>query len=134
MKKLLITVAALAALLGGSGLASGAATKRVSIVHVEQGCHVWSVGTTRSADLRLMLERGTTLTVLNHDVDMHRLVQAAGPKIETGSFMAAHGQVVLRFRKAGHYVFRTRVADMRGAPDVETIGPDNKLVLAVHVR
>jgi hypothetical protein len=31
------------------------------------------------------------------------------------------------------YRFHTRVADMRGMPEVKTIGPDNKLLLTVRV-
>ena len=134
MKKLLFAVIALAlaALPGGNGLASGTATRSVAIVHVKKGCHVWSVGTKRSADVRLVIARGSTVTVLNHDLDMHRLVQVAGPKIKTGPFMGMHEKVVLRFTEAGHFIFHTRAADMRGMPATETIGPDNKLVLTIH--
>jgi hypothetical protein len=133
MKKLLLPgiALALAVQLGGIGLASAPPTS-VAIVHLKKGCHVWSVSTRRSADVRLMVSRGATVTVVNHDVDMHQVVQVAGPKIRTGPFMKMHEKVVLRFTKAGHYVFRTRVADMRGMPKAETIGPDNKLVLTIH--
>jgi hypothetical protein len=128
-----VAVAVLAVRQGGNSPAAGPPARSVAIVHVKRGCHVWSVSGKRSPDLRLLIRRGSTLTVLNHDLDMHRLVQVAGPTIETGPSMGRHERVLLRFRKSGHYAFRTRVADMPGMPEVETIGPDNALVLAIHV-
>ena len=134
MKKLLITL--LAAGLGifvfTSGLATGAATKQVAIVHVTKGCHVWSMGAKKNASLNLTLKHGATLTVVNQDLDMHKLVQVSGPKIAAGPFMMMNQRVVLRFAKTGVYRFHTKVADMRGMPEAKTMGPDNKLVLTVR--
>ncbi len=134
MKKLLFTLLAVAvgAFVVANGLAAGTATKRVTIVHVTKGCHVWSVGAKRTANLRLTLHQGGTLAVVNQDLDMHRLVQVSGPKTKTGPFLMMNQPVLLRFAKAGLYRFHTRVADMRGMPKAKTIGPDNKLVLTVR--
>lgn len=104
----------------------------MTIVHVTKGCHVWSVGAKRTANLSLTLHRGATLAVVNQDLDMHRLVQVSGPKTKTGPFLMMNQRVLLRFAKAGLYRFHTRVADMRGMPKAKTIGPDNKLVLTVR--
>src|SRR6266508_5464409 len=134
MKKLLFTLLAVAvgAFVVADGLAAGTATKRVTIVHVTKGCHVWSVGAKRTANLRLTLHQGGTLAVVNQDLDMHRLVQVSGPKTTTGPFLMMNQPVLLRVAKAGLYRFHTRVADMGGMPKAKTIGPDNKLVLTVR--
>jgi hypothetical protein len=136
MRKRLITAVAFtfAAVVAGNGLASGVATKQVAIVHVTKGCHVWSMGLQRSSSMAMTLNHGGSLAVVNQDVDMHQLVQVAGPKVTSGPFMMMNQRVVLRFPKAGVYRFKTRVADMRGMPEVKTIGPDNTLVLTVRAR
>jgi hypothetical protein len=136
MKKVLFTLLAVAAgaLIAANTVAAGAVTKRVAIVHVQKGCHVWSVGALKTASLTLSLHRGDRLTVLNQDLDMHKLVQVSGPSTNAGAFMMMNQRVALRFTKAGLYRFHTRVADMRGMPEVKTIGPDNKLVLTVRVN
>lgn len=136
MRKFLITAVALTftAVLVGNALASASAAQRIAIVHVTKGCHVWSMGKQRSASVAVTLKHGASLTVTNQDLDMHRLVQVAGPKVRSGPFMMMNQRVVLTFPKAGVYRFKTRVADMRGMPEAETIGPDNKLVLTVRAR
>jgi hypothetical protein len=135
MKRLLFTIAAVAAgaFIVANTVAAGAATKRVAIVHVQKGCHVWSVGSTRTARLTLSLQRGDRLAVVNQDLDMHKLVQVNGPATNTAAFMMMNERVSLVFTKVGLYRFHTRVADMRGMPEAKTIGPDNKLVLTVRV-
>jgi len=135
MKKLLFTFLAVAAgaFVVANALAAGAVTKRVSIVHAQKGCHVWSVGATRTAGLHLTLHRGDRLAVVNLDLDMHKLVRVSGPPTNAGAFMMMNQRVLVRFTKVGVYRFHTRVADMRGMPEAETMGPDNKLVLTVRV-
>lgn len=135
MKKILFAlfVAAVGAFVFANTIAAGAVTKRVTIVHVQRGCHVWSTGTARTTTVHMSLHKGDRLAVVNHDVDMHKLVEVSGPRINTGPFMMMNQRVVLRFPKPGLYRFGTRVADMRGMPEVKTIGPDHKLVLNVHV-
>jgi hypothetical protein len=135
MKRPLLAFLAVAfgVLMAANGLAAGTSTKRVTIVHVTKGCHVWSVGTKKAPNLNLALRHGGTLAVVNQDLDMHKLVQVVGPKVKTGPFLMMNQKVLLRFAKAGLYRFHTRVADMRGMPAAKTIGPDNKLVLTVRV-
>ena len=135
MKKVLFAFLAVAAgvLIVANTVAAGAVSKRVAIVHVQKGCHVWSVGALKKASLSFSLHKGDRLTVLNQDLDMHRLVQVSGPPTNASAFMMMNEQVALRFTKAGVYRFHTRVADMRGMPEAKTIGPDNKLVLTVRV-
>jgi hypothetical protein len=135
VKKLLFMLAAVAAgvFVVANALAAGPTTKRAAIVHVEKGCHMWSFGPTTKASLTLSLKKGDRLVVVNHDLDMHKLVQVAGPPTSTGAFMMMHQQVSFVLAKVGLYRFHTRVADMRGMPQAKTIGPDNKLVLTVRV-
>jgi hypothetical protein len=135
MKRLLLVFLAVTVgvFFAANGLAAGTSTKRVTIVHVTKGCHMWSVGTKKAPSLSLALRHGGTLAVVNQDLDMHKLVQVAGPKIKTGPFLMMNQKVLLRFAKTGLYRFHTRVADMRGMPEAKTIGTDNKLVLTVRV-
>ena len=134
MKRLVL--AFLAAIVGGllvaDALAAGAATKRVAIVHVQKGCHVWTAGAVKAPSVSVSVHTGSTLTVVNQDIDMHKLVQVAGPAVNAGPFLQTSQHVSLRFMKTGVYRFHTRVADMRGMPEVKTIGPDNQLVLTVR--
>src|SRR6266508_5692210 len=125
MTKALFTLLAVAAgaLTAANTVAAGVVTKRVAIVHVQKGCHVWSVGALKTASLTLSLHRGDRLTVLNQDLDMHKLVQVSGPSTKAGPFMMMNQRVSIRFErvsirfaKAGLYRFHTRVADMRGMP------------------
>jgi hypothetical protein len=136
MKKLLfmLPVVVAGAMVVASPGAAGAVTKHVTIVHVKKGCHVWSVGATRTANLRLSLHRGGRLVVVNQDLDMHKLVEVSGPKVHAGPFMMMNKRVSLHFTTSGVYRFHTRVADMRGMPEAKTIGPDHKLVLTVRVN
>ena len=135
MKKLLFALLVVVAcgVIVVNAIASGAVAKRVAIVHVQKGCHVWSLGATRTVTLSLSLRKGDTLAVVNQDLDMHRLVQVSGPSTKTGPFLMMNQRVSVHFTKAGLYRFHTRVADMRGMPKAETIGPDNKLLLTVRV-
>ena len=136
MKKLLFMLLAVAAgtLIVANTVTAGVATKRAAIVHVQKGCHTWSVGALKTPNLRLSLHTGDRLAVVNQDLDMHKLVQVSGPPTNAGAFMMMNQHVALRFTKAGLYRFQTRVADMRGMPEAKTIGPDNKLVLTVRVN
>jgi hypothetical protein len=153
MKKLVIAVAG-SAIFGlavlGTALAHGpgpvhAPTGRVvklqarnsgelTIVHIVRGCHNWTDGKTIAEKADVTLQRGGRLTLLNQDVDVHKLVQLAGPRIATGKAMAMNGSTKLRFATSALYRFKTVTSEMPGMPDMKTIGPDYRLLLSVHVR
>jgi hypothetical protein len=132
MKRALVVLVGLAL---AAALAGGAAAKspQLRIVHVQKGCHLWSYGTKAAATMQLTLRRGATLTIVNNDVDMHRLVQLAGPKIGSGSPMLMMHPTRIRFVHAGVYRFTTKPSEMPGMSEVETTGPDHVLRLTVRV-
>lgn len=109
-------------------------TVSLTIQHVQRGCHVWSNGKTTGAMMRLHLRKGQTLSIMDMDVDAHRMMQFAGPMhMRIGGPMMATQQMKMTFTKRGIYRFGTRTVEMAGMADVKTIGPDNKLRLVVTV-
>ena len=80
------------------------------------------------------MRHGGRLTILNQDVDFHRVVQLAGPRIATGSRMMMNASVRLRFTKSGLYRFKTVTSEMPGMMDMKTVGPDYQLLLTVRVK
>jgi hypothetical protein len=106
----------------------------LTIVHIVNGCHNWTNGKTIAEKADLTLRRGARLTILNQDVDIHKLVQLAGPRIALGKPMGMNASAKLRFTRAGLYRFKTVTAEMPGMPDMKTVGPDYRLLLSVHVK
>lgn len=113
-----------------------ASTQAVSLTiqHVQRGCHVWSNGKTIGAMMRLHLKQGQTLSIMDMDVEPHKMMQLAGPTHMHmgGPMMTSHG-MKMTFTKRGIYRFGTRTVEMAGMTDVKTTGPDNKLRLVVTV-
>ena len=109
-------------------------TVSLTIQHVLRGCHVWSNGKTTGTMMRLHLKQGQTLSIMDMDVDAHRMMQFAGPMhMQMGGPMMATEAMKMTFTKKGIYRFGTRTVEMAGMTDVKTIGPDNKLRLVVTV-
>jgi hypothetical protein len=124
--------------MGSSAVASGSlATRKLTIVHVQRGCHVWSNGKTTGAMMKLHLQLGQKLSVLDQDVDAHQMVELAGPmRLHLGGPMMTNHGMTLRFTKLGVYRLGTKTVEMKGMAggmDVKTIGSDNKLRLMVTV-
>src|SRR5512133_2466962 len=126
---------------GMSGMSSGTlaaaslATRKLTIQHVQKGCHVWSDGRTTGAMMRLHLKLGQKLSILDQDVDAHQMMELAGPvHLRMGkAMMTSHG-MTLAFMKKGVYRLGTKTVEMPGmGMDVKTIGPDNNLRLLVTV-
>jgi hypothetical protein len=113
---------------------ASAQTVSLTILHVQRGCHVWSNGKTTGAMMRLHLKRGQTLSIMDMDVDAHKMMQFSGPMHMQmgGPMMTTHG-MKMTFTKKGIYRFGTKTVAMAGMTDVKTIGPDNKLRLVVTV-
>jgi len=118
-----------------TGSASLASVK-LTIRHVTRGCHVWVHGGMTGAMMRLHLKVGQSLSVLDQDVDAHRMMQLAGPvEMHMGGPMMTNHGMTLTFMKKGVYRLGTKTVEMpgMGGMDVKTIGPDNKLRLVVTV-
>ena len=121
---------------GSSMMASKSlATQKLTIQHVQRGCHVWSNGTTTGPMMRLHLKPGQKLSIMDDDVDPHQMMELAGPMRlhMAGPMMMNHG-MTLSFMKKGVYRLGTKTVEMPGGGmEVKTIGPDNHLRLVVTV-
>ena len=106
---------------------------KLTIIHVQRGCHVWSTGKRQAEGAKVFLRRGQTLTVLNQDLDVHRLVHLSGPKAALGPALMMNQRTTVRFTKAGVYRLRTQTSEMPGMPEMKTTGPDNLLPIVVVV-
>jgi len=108
---------------------------RLTIVHLQKGCHSWSTGKGAPAEgVKVVLKRGQRLTVVNQDLDTHKLVRLTGPKIALGKALSMNDRVTFRFSKAGVYKLRTKKIETPGMPEIKTIGPDHILAMLVVVR
>ena len=114
---------------------TGGSAAKLSIVHVQQGCHVWTDGARKAPGAKLTVKRGARVTVSNMDIDAHKLVRVAGPKIPLGPALKMGKQVVLRFAKSGTYRLMTKKVEGAGPEmNVKTDGADYVLGLVVVVR
>lgn len=108
----------------------------LTIQHVQEGCHIWSDGQRQAAAMRLRMAEGGVLSLVNNDIDAHRLVQLAGPTVALGSTMMMGGRMAVVFPQAGLYRLRTETVEVEGVEEmmeVETEGPDNVLQLEIEV-
>ena len=124
------------AMRGSTMMASSSlATQKLTIQHVQRGCHVWSNGKTMGAMMRLHLKPGQKLSILDNDVDAHQMMELAGPiHLHMAGPMMMNRGVTLAFMKKGVYRLGTKTLEMPGGGmDVKTIGPDNHLRLVVTV-
>ena len=121
----------------GFGMMGGTNTvvaAKLTIRHVQEGCHVWSNGKTTAAMMRLHLKVGQRLTIYDMDVDAHQMTQFGGPaRLRVGGPMTMSKSMTLSFPKSGVYRLGTRTVETPGAMEVKTTGTDNTLRLVVTV-
>lgn len=110
-----------------------AVTKKLTIQHVLEGCHVWSDGARQAATMSLTLKRGARLTITDMDVDPHQIVQASGPRLRLHGHMMMGGVDSIVLRQPGVYRLTTRTLEMGPVMKTKTVGPNNKLWLTVRV-
>jgi hypothetical protein len=105
----------------------------LSIVHVMQGCHVWSLS--GSATQTVTMKRGGHVSVrISCPMDF-TVVQTAGPRLILGDQPWHTGTShTLVFAKKG--VYRLDATNVQSPEDVglQTMGPVNVLHLVVRVR
>ena len=131
--KILIAIAALT--ITASALAAAPRSATLTIRHEMKGCHSWSAdGKHWSATQSVRLTAPGTLTIKNHDVMPHTLIQVRGPKAKVKHAAMTHigAEGLIRFAARGTYVFTTKAGEdyMKG---VKTVGVDNVLKLVVKV-
>lgn len=75
-------------------------TADLTIVHIVRGCHNWTDGSRLADRAEVAIHRSGRLTILNQDVDLHRVVELSGPRIATGSKMKMNTSVRLNSSRA----------------------------------
>jgi hypothetical protein len=119
----------------GSWMMAGTQLAKLTIQHVQKGCHVWSNGQTTATMMRLHLKPGQKLSILDMDVDAHQMMEFAGPMhLRMGGPMMMNHDMTISFAKKGVYRLGTKTVEMPGGSmNIKTVGPDNKLRLVVTV-
>ncbi|HEV7134965.1 MAG TPA: hypothetical protein VGN27_14655, partial [Gaiellaceae bacterium] len=111
-------------------------TVRLTIMHVLRGCHAW--GTADSQPLgptrTLAVVHGTKLTIRVSCPMGFDMVQTAGPPLALASPWQTGTTHTLVFAKKGVYIFRGTNLVSSVDAGLQTLGPDNVLVLNVRVR
>lgn len=127
-------VAAVAAL---SPATAASHTVRMAIVHFARGCHVWGkndstpLGPTRT----ITLARGTKLVIRDNCPMSFDFSQVAGPKLALGNPRTYPGSTrTIVFRKTGRYRLQAVNVESSEQQGLQTLGPDNVLVLTVRVH
>ncbi len=136
MKKLAL-IALLAAVVAIAPAAAASPTIRLTIIHVVQGCHVWGTNDSQplGAKRKLTLGRGAKLVIRDNCTMSFDFSQVAGPKLKLGDPRIYPGTTrTIVFRKAGLYKLRAKNTDSSADMGLQTLGPDNTLVLTVRVK
>jgi len=112
-------------------------TVRMTIMHVVEACHVW--GTNDSQPLgpkrRISLHRGSKLVIRDNCTMSFDFSQVAGPRLNLGPARTYPGTTrTIVFRKAGLYRIKGKNVESAADMGLQTLGPDNTLVLTVRVR
>lgn len=115
-------------------IAAPSSTVGLGIVHVQEGCHLWTDGKRKAAGVKLVVRPGTRVTIVNTDLDIHKLVRVSGPKIALGPPLKMNGRVTLKLTKRGVYRLMTKKITNPAMPEVETEGEDHVLGLVIVVR
>lgn len=140
-----------AVLVAPSSAAAPPGSGSITIRHQLRGCHTWSLnGGAYRAGLDVRLARGGTLTIMNTDLMVQKLIRERGPAVGmktishdhmkmvglhriTGPGVMNHMGAVLKvtFPRAGTYRFRSE--DLGDYFELKTAGEDNELQLVVRV-
>jgi hypothetical protein len=116
---------------------AASSTVRLEIVHALHGCHVWGTGDSQplGPSRTIAVRKGTRLEIRVNCPMAFDFTQLAGPKLDLGDPRTYPGTVrAIVFARAG--VYRLQAVNVQHSEDVglQTLGPDNTLVLTVRVR
>jgi len=136
MRKLALVVAlATGAVFAPAAVASP--TMRMTIVHFVQGCHVWgdAIGSPTTPTRTITVKAGTKLQIRINCPMSFVFSQVSGPKLQLGDPRTYGGTVrTIVFRRAGVYRLEAKNVESSEQQGLQTLGPDNTLVLTVRVR
>lgn len=126
--KLLVILAALFA------VAAPSKTVRLAIVHTVSGCHVWQTTANLGPSGVLKVTAGTKV-VLRVSCPMDfTLAQVRGPRLALGDpTMHTGTSRTIVFAKRGTYVLAATNLQSSAEMGLQTLGPDNQLLLTVRV-
>jgi hypothetical protein len=108
---------------------------RLSIVHTVHGCHVWVSNKVLGPSVAITVRRGTRLVIRPTCPMDFDVAQVRGPRLKRGNPRIARGSSrVITFTRSG--VYRLTAKNVQTSTDVglQTLGPDNVLVLTIVVR
>ncbi len=128
-------VLALAATLA-SAASAAPRTVELTIIHYYRGCHVWTPDGVKplGPTVGYRLKRGDRVRIVDRDVMQFDWTQTAGPRVLFAYPRTSPGERrLLVFRKPGVYRFVGHATDTSDHLQLQTIGPDNVLVLVVRV-
>lgn len=134
--KRLVFLPALVVTLALAPAAAASPTVRLAILHVVNGCHVWGTQESKpfGASRTLVVKRGTKVEIRISCPMDYDVVQVAGPKVLAPSRWHTGTAHTLTFSKRG--VVRIKATNVQSSEEMnlQTLGPDNPLVLTVRVR
>ncbi len=108
---------------------------RLSIVHTLHGCHVWASNKVLGPSVAITVRRGTRLVIRPTCPMDFDVAQVHGSRLVLGNPRIARGSCrVITFTRSG--VYRLTAKNVQTSTDVglQTLGPDNVLVLTIVVR
>jgi hypothetical protein len=108
---------------------------RLSIAHTLHGCHVWVSNRVLGPSATITIRRGMRLVIRPTCPMDFDLAQVRGPRIGLGTPRIVRGSSrVITFPRSG--VYRLTAKNVQASADVglQTLGPDNVLVLTIVVR
>ena len=123
-------------LTGSAGLAAAASpVVRLSILHTLHGCHVWVSNKVLGPSATLTIRPGTRLVIRPTCPMDFDLAQTRGPRLVLGDPRIVRGTSrVIVFPRRGVYRLTARNVQAPADVGLQTLGPDNVLVLTVVVR
>ena len=136
MKKLAF-IALLTAVVAIAPAAAASPTVRLTILHVVQGCHVWGTNDSQplGAKRTIKVARGAKLVIRDNCTMSFDFSQTAGPKLNLGDPRTYPGTTrTIVFRKVGLYRLTAKNTMTSEEMGLQTLGPDNTLVLTVRVK
>lgn len=131
---LILIVAAVVAI---APAAAASPTVRMTIMHVVQGCHVWGTNDSKplGAKRKISLARGSKIVIRDNCTMSFDFRQVAGPKLNLGNPRTYPGTTrTIVFPRAGLYRLKAKSTMTSEEMGLQTLGPDNTLVLTVRVH
>lgn len=124
----------LALVLAAVAVGAPSKTVRLTIIHTVRGCHVWQAAHDLGPSGVVTVARGGKIVIRVSCPMNFTLSQARGPRLALGDPTLVTGTSrTITFAKRGVYVLRAVNVQSSADVGLQTLGPDNTLVLTVRV-